>query len=53
MTVNSIDAKLSQDDNINEMFYRVSRSNAFVLLGDFNFPDIFWSMWKITSGCRY
>lgn len=44
MTVNGIKAELSQDDNINEMFYReirdVSRSNAFVLLGDFNFPDI-------------
>lgn len=44
MTVNGIETKLIQDNNIGGILYReirdISRSNALVLMGDFNFPDI-------------
>ena len=47
----------SQDDDINELFYKesrdISRSTALVLMDDFNFPAVNWEYHTAdTNGSR-
>ena len=43
----------NQDEEMDEAFFEqlaeIVLSPALVLMGDFNIPDIYWSVWMIAS----